>query len=1148
MAILRSKGQWISLSNASRVACRNGGIIWDALKAHANIVKHRVSLTRGAGSSFVRTAWPTILACAVLMPVLAADASEQIAAAQDIVVTPDTTLHEQLRAGERRTYRLTLDAGQAAELRLRQLALTSVELHWTDDPSRPPSRVEDGREGLFRATVIAPQPTSLRFQIAARSKDLPANYELAVSPTHATEAVDRRRAAAEAALAKADDLRVASGSSELGQNTGSEAVKGAMVAYQEALLAWQAVPDSCGIRRVLSGQARLQFAHGDYPGAQTSAQAALNSACDRGDDLSGAAEAAEAERTLGAALAYQGDFEAAIAAQEHAAGLYQQTRDSAYQNAVFGNLSTNYREIGELGKAQAMAEASAHAAEATGDNKRILYGRVNLAAMLVARGKLSSALDAYRQVAEATQRTPYPMVENMAWNSLGVLYREFGDTEQALQAYQNAERVATTNEDRSAIAESLHNQAYVALDAGRINLAADLFRRGLELAHAENLEREEEFDLRGLGRCALQLGDFSAARVHLLAATAIAQHEGVQNAKIDVEIAFGDLESRQQRLAAARAHYAEALTLARHAQSLNQQPTPLAGLARVEMAAGNLIAAKRDIEQALTLIESERAQIDAPSLRTSYFTSKRSYYELYIDILMQLDRNQHGHTHAAAALEAVERARARSLQDMLSERGISIDKNVDPALLAQERIAEDQARSAAYQLARLTATAAAGRRERLEKVLDQASADLDQTRGRIRAAYLPYAELSHPRKLAAEEIQNRLLDADTVLLEYWLGDMHSYLWVVTRSGLHSYTLPARSQIEAPARKLHDLLIARAPVNMPIEQLAEHDAANLQSIRATGRQLGELLLDPAVHDLHQHKRVAIVADGALQLDPFGVMAVAANGATLGADHELVYLPSIATLRWLRRTPMSAPVNRRLAVFADPVFRADDPRLHGTAGLTVSASLSDTEATPVLRAASDLGFAELPRLPHSREEADTVAQLFPQGTSWLALDFDASREAALGARWEDYGIVHFATHGLLDLRHPDLSGVVLSLYDAQGRPRDGYLRMNDIYNLRLPADLVVLSACESALGPEIASEGIYSLARAFFYAGAPRVLGTLWAVDDRASAKFMAGFYRALLAPGGRPASALRSAQQAIAADPRWQAPYYWAGYVLQGDWR
>jgi CHAT domain-containing protein len=189
--------------------------------------------------------------------------------------------------------------------------------------------------------------------------------------------------------------------------------------------------------------------------------------------------------------------------------------------------------------------------------------------------------------------------------------------------------------------------------------------------------------------------------------------------------------------------------------------------------------------------------------------------------------------------------------------------------------------------------------------------------------------------------------------------------------------------------------------------------------------------------------------------------------------------------------------------------------------------------------------LPRLWFSRREADAVAALAPRGAIREALDFDASRTEAQKPALADYRVIHFATHAFLNSRHPELSGLVLSTVDRAGHPQDGFLRLNEIYNLKLNADLVVLSGCQTALGQEVRSEGLVGLTRGFMYAGAPQVLASLWDVRDRATAEFMSRFYEPLLRRHLAPEAALRSAQLAMMKDPRWSQPYYWAAFTMQG---
>jgi CHAT domain-containing protein len=287
---------------------------------------------------------------------------------------------------------------------------------------------------------------------------------------------------------------------------------------------------------------------------------------------------------------------------------------------------------------------------------------------------------------------------------------------------------------------------------------------------------------------------------------------------------------------------------------------------------------------------------------------------------------------------------------------------------------------------------------------------------------------------------------------------------------------------------------------------------------------------------------VVADGALEFIPFGLLP--AGGRPLVAQHEVVHLPSASALAVVRaglsgRTP--AP--KALAVFADPVFEAGDPRVHSS-----GASRSMPRGAPASRGGQE-SMLRLPRLPFSRREARDVLALVPVTERKEALDFEANRDVATRADLAEYRIVHFATHGLIDGAHPQLSGLVLSLVDPSGRPRPGFLSAIDVFNLKLSADLVVLSACRTALGREVRGEGLVGLTRGFMYAGAPRVVASLWTVDDAATAELMRRFYQAMLGPRSlAPTAALREAQLAVRGLSRWRHPHYWAGFVLQGEWR
>jgi CHAT domain-containing protein len=409
-----------------------------------------------------------------------------------------------------------------------------------------------------------------------------------------------------------------------------------------------------------------------------------------------------------------------------------------------------------------------------------------------------------------------------------------------------------------------------------------------------------------------------------------------------------------------------------------------------------------------------------------------------------------------------------------------------------------------------------------------------------------------------------------LLLEYALGKERSFLWAVTGNSFASYELPRRETIETAAQRFYKLL------NVSNQRQYKRES------ELAAAELGRTLLGPVADQLGK-KRLLIVADGALQYVPFAALPTPeAKGKGDGAmgrkekprpvaprvsrpvaftplivNHEIVNLPSASTLAVLRRELVGRqPAARTVAVLADPVLQAGDARVKQSGagamiepGRTPASSMAgDAEADDPIRSAGESGALSLERLPFTRQEAETILTLAGDGKSFKALDFNASLATATSPELAEYRIVHFATHGLINSQRPQLSGIVLSLVNEQGRPQDGFLRMHDIYNLRFGAELVVLSACQTALGKRVKGEGLVGLVRGFMHAGAPRVAASLWNVRDEATAELMKRFYEKMLKDGLPPAAALRAAQVSMWKEKRWEAPYYWAGFALQGEWK
>jgi CHAT domain-containing protein len=410
------------------------------------------------------------------------------------------------------------------------------------------------------------------------------------------------------------------------------------------------------------------------------------------------------------------------------------------------------------------------------------------------------------------------------------------------------------------------------------------------------------------------------------------------------------------------------------------------------------------------------------------------------------------------------------------------------------------------------------------------------------------------------EIQQRLLDDDTWLLEYMLGDEQSYLWVVSRTEVSIKELPARAQITSAVQRYYDLVTARQPKAGETfqEQQDRANRADTQLAEETSA-LSQILLGTLTTQL-KARRLIIVPDGALQYIPFQALSNVANsggGTPLNSgaqrplimDYEIINEPSASTLALvLSERAGRRPASGSVAVLADPVFDLKDSRLKQSVSSS-QAPAGSSKPEGLGRALRDVGVgdAEIPRLLSSRLEADAIMSVVPWRSGLKAVGFQANRNLVTGTDLSQYRIVHFATHALLNDDHPELSGIVLSLVDQQGQRQDGYLRLHDIYNLKLPVELVVLSACQTGLGKDVKGEGLIGLTRGFMYAGASGFVASLWKVDDDATAELMKHFYAAMFQKGLSPAAALREAQLAMRMQPRWQHPFYWAGFVIQGQY-
>lgn len=838
--------------------------------------------------------------------------------------------------------------------------------------------------------------------------------------------------------------------------------------------------------------------------------------------------AARARWHLGEALVELGELSRASKILRQAADEFRALGDGVGEARALNDLGDVWRELGETGRAHAAHRRSLELYRAAGIESGEGSALNNLGLVAEATGDLAGALELYEAALEIWRRLERHSAEATTLQNLGGLYALIGRDAEALDLHRQAVEVLQREGRERHLGSALVALGWAHHLAGENERALERYDEAIELARrlgdpvleAGALDRRGTA-LRELGRTAEARAAYSSA-LETFRAAGLRVGIGHTLANLGwLALAEGDGEPAAEALR-------EALEILSAAGDPNGEVYALVGLARAARLDGELERARRTLERAVELIEELRSAVRGRLSRSYFLAVRYDAVEELVTLLMELHQRDSAGAFAVEALEVVERSRARTLLEDLG-RGAVQGEDAGSAserrrhLLAEIRALEERRMSLADR------SEADPRVENLERLLRQRWLEVERLEDdpliRTGAA---------GALLTAREMQD-LLDRETLLIVYFLAEPRSFAWTVDRGAIEVHPLPGRERIEDLAR-----LVAASAARSGEMAFAGQAERSLAA-------LARAILEPLSPRLAGHRRLAVVADGALHAIPFAAVPLAASPEKVADPllrrHEIVTLPAVSVLAHQRRIlGTRPPADATVAVFADPVFNPLDERLGGIGAVEPSFPRD-------LERAVDLFGGDPPeRLPSTAAEAAAILELVPEEKRLSALGFEADRELAESGELSRYRIVHFATHGLLHPVHPQLSGIVLSLYDEKGQPRNGFLRAHEIAALDLHADLVVLSACRTRLGREIRGEGLVGLPQAFFRAGARRVIVSSWPVSDLATAELMGRFYRHLLEDGLPPAAALRRAQLEMLADERWRAPYYWAAFSLEGDWR
>jgi CHAT domain-containing protein len=1022
---------------------------------------------------------------------------------------PEATLERALRGGETQLFQLSLPAGQFLYASVEQKGI-DVEVTLLGPGGEKISRVDSNNGNWGPEPVVAIAETTGEYRLQVRSGDpgVPAGrIEVRIIELRPARDDDHKHIAAERAEEAAQDL--------LAQNTAAS-LHAAVEKFQQALLYYDSSPDH--YRRAVTLQ------------------------------------------TIGFTSAQLGDFSTALDYYGKALPLFHDLGDTRMESTTLNNMGGAYDVLGDELRALDFYDRALKLSEANGERGTQAFLYNNIGKIHADMADLQKATDYYNQALPLFQALGDKDGQALALQNIGSNYLDLGDPANALEYLQQSLALRKAAGNKRFEAETLDHIAACYGALGENQKAIHSFEDALKLERDAADHWREGQTLTHLGALFSSLNQQDKALEYLQQSVALLRDAQDRRGQAVALAAIGNAYNQLGQPEKAIATETQALELASDVGDSNHMARSQLGIARAHSQLGDLDQARKDAEEALKLIEDVRAQAGGEQARASYLASQQNAYEFYVDLLMQLHRQHPNSGYDARAFEASERARARSLIEMLSEAQVDFRQGVDPTLLDRERTLAHLLDSKANRLMNLTGNATHDQSESLKKEIDDLEAKYQQAEVDIRHNSPRYAALTQPQPLTLKEIQNAVLDSDTVLLEYALGDERSHAWAVTNSSLKSYDLPERKEVEDAVRKVYELLTARSTyprAELPGQRQTRIAQADAQLPVAT-QQLSTLILVPLAGDLGD-KRLVVIADGALQHVPFSILPVTddkGQPVPLVVAHEIVTLPSASTLAVLRKEIQDRkPAPNLFAVFADPVFDANDERLKPkpaagsdpppkAAGARI---LQHSEEQTIVQNLAGKRMV-VPRLPYTRQEAERILQIAPKGNNLEALDFRANRAAATSPELSQYRYLHFATHGYLDSEHPELSAIVLSLVDSSGNPQDGFLRAGDIYNLKLPAELVVLSACQTGLGKEIRGEGIVGLTRGFMYAGAARVVVSLWSVNDKATEELMAAFYERLLRRNMTVSAALREAQVEMLKQKKWSNPYYWAAFVEQGEWK
>jgi CHAT domain-containing protein/Tfp pilus assembly protein PilF len=1121
------------------------------------------------------------------------------------VLQAGSSITREIGPTESHFFKFRLQRDQLIELTLSAQDL-NLRMHMVAPDGDTLAEVVHRRYGSLTWNFIAPQQGEYQLVVFSLEQGMPSRqYQMNIGRIKAATEREKKAVLAATDFYRAEVLRLKAESSDLTR---------ALESYYVAAVAWQRQGRWTEAADTWRQIGEVDFSRGNYKEALRAFDKALQLSQRAGDLFLTITQQAN----IGYVYIYLGNLQKASEFFDQCQGQLSRIieTEGSTRERLEAQLQNNYGEVeygrGNLKTSLAFFARALAQWEKVDDRRGMALAHLNSGYSYLDSGSVDEATKEFDQALRLWRETVDSRGEALTLTAQGNLFSLLGDNYAALTVHREARDIFRRIGDQQGEAVTSNGLGKVFEDLNRKQEAIDDYSLALGINHSIGNRDFEGVSAYYLGRVWRDLGDLPQALEYYQSSLALSRQDGKSRMATLALMDIAAIYVKQQRINAALGIYQQSLAFYKKIADLRRQAFTHQGLgelfrvrgqseaalqeyglglhlfqqikdpqgqaeslywlARLSQEQGRLNEALAESQESIDIIEIQRARVIGQNWRSSYFASVRRYFELYVDILMQLDRQKPDQGFAALALAASERARARSLVDLLTETQSEIRRDVDPVLLARERQLRQQlSATAAYQIKTLNGARRETESADIELKIRNLNIEYDVVQAQIKAQSPAYAQLSQPSALNLNQIQADLKqDKDTILIEYMLGDERSYAWLVTPNTLIARELPGRRTLENLTAEVYQSLTARQ--QQPNEDSSKyHDRYTAAEERfcPSSTQLTQLLLGP-FKSLLNNQRLLVVADGNLQYIPFDALPLPAENDSgkvcrLDAEppdyvplltaHEVVHLPSFSSLASLRRlgSSSSRPA-REVAVWADPVFESDDPRI---AAYLRKALLPPDQKVTVIGTTQSQGrsapvlvdpYVPPTRLLATKEEAQSVMRFAPAGVSLLLTGFAANRENTLNRDLHDYRILHFATHSIINSRYPSLTGLLLSTIDERGQAQNGLLQLHDIYGLRLNADLVVLSGCQTGLGEQLSGEGLIGLTQGFLYAGSRSVVVSLWDVQDKTTATLMATFYQAMLKDGAAPADALHQAKLRMYQQGPSRPPFYWSAFVIQGEYR